>query len=430
MTEEGHKLGEVLRAAREAKGLDLARAERETKIRERYLAALESGDYRELPGAVYTRGFLRNYGAYLGLDPEYLIDLYRLETSTSPIERPTLPAPPRPLSTRRSRAFVVTPGALLAAILTLLVGGFVAWIGFEFVNFARTPELRITEPAGNVSAHPDLSITVRGVTAPNARVTVSNLHENPSVTADASGAFEVTVELVHGSNVMRLTATDPVTGRDSAVEERTILVVEDEPSPSPGAVELAVTEPAADAVVPPGPVTIGGTASPGTELQVTASIVTPPTPSFEVTSASGGPVELEPQPPAAPAPISVTVDAGGRFGGSLELPAGTWTVDVTADGGEGTSVPVTVAAGDRLTAVLEIVDGESYLVLEEDGAVIEELSGTIAPDGEVITLDAEESLRIRVGNAGAVRITIDGIELGLMGDDAQVVEWRVTRAEG
>jgi cytoskeleton protein RodZ len=126
VTEGVHKLGEVLRAAREAKGVDLVRVERDTKIRERYLSALERSEYRELPGAVYTKGFLRNYGAYLGLDPEYLIDLYRLESAAATGERPRAPAPPRPLAARRSRAFVVTPGAVVAAILTILVGGFVA----------------------------------------------------------------------------------------------------------------------------------------------------------------------------------------------------------------------------------------------------------------------------------------------------------------
>jgi cytoskeletal protein RodZ len=84
VTDEVHKLGEVLRAAREAKGVDLPRAERDTKIRERYLSALERGEYVELPGSVYTKGFLRNYGAYLGLDSEYLIDLYRLESVLAP----------------------------------------------------------------------------------------------------------------------------------------------------------------------------------------------------------------------------------------------------------------------------------------------------------------------------------------------------------
>ncbi len=62
-------LGEVLRLARERKGVDLYRAERDTKIRAKHLEALENGDYAELPGAVYTKGFLRNYAVYLGLDP-------------------------------------------------------------------------------------------------------------------------------------------------------------------------------------------------------------------------------------------------------------------------------------------------------------------------------------------------------------------------
>ena len=54
-------LPERLYAARERKGVDLYRAERDTKIRARYLAALERGEYGELQGDVYTKGFLRNY---------------------------------------------------------------------------------------------------------------------------------------------------------------------------------------------------------------------------------------------------------------------------------------------------------------------------------------------------------------------------------
>jgi cytoskeletal protein RodZ len=428
VTDEVHKLGEVLRAARESKGVDLPRVERETKIRERYLSALERGEYRELPGSVYTRGFLRNYGAYLGLDPEYLIDLYRLETSSSPVERPRMPSPPKPLATRRSRGFVVTPGVVVAAILTVLVGGFVAYLGFEFVNFARTPELRIIEPAGNISSHTEMTITVRGVTAPNASVTVSNLTENPTVIADAAGEFVVTVELLPGSNVMRLIAEDPVTGRSSEVEERTIVVVSDVPSPSPN-VGLAVSEPAVDATST-GAVAIRGTSTANTAVDVTATLVTPPEPTFEVTSASGAPIDVEIASPAAPEPLSLDADGNGAFAGELQLGAGAWDVTLASAAGERVTRRVTVAPGEELTATLEISGGESYLVLEEDGEVVDEVSGLVAPEGDVIDLSADETLRIRVGNAGAVRITINGIDIGLMGGDAEVVEWRVTRLEG
>lgn len=430
MTDEFHKLGEVLRAAREAKGVDLVRVERETKIRERYLAALESGDYRDLPGAVYTRGFLRNYGTYLGLDTDYLLDLYRLETHSTPsAPRAALPEPPRPIGSRPARAFVVTPGAIVAAVLVLLVGGFVAWIGFELVNFARTPELRITQPAGNVIGHTERTMVVRGVTVPNARITISNLPENPTITADASGEFEVTVQLLPGSNVMRLTATDPVTGRDSETVERTILVdVDASPAASPTG-EITLTAPVAGASLT-GPISVSGVAPAGTALEIRAQLVAASRPTFEVTTASGAPVTIEPADPAPPGPVTLTAAQDGAFEGSIDLAPGTWELVVRAGTGDPIVRQVVVLPSPGLTATLEIDGGESYLLLEEDGDLVEEVSGLNAQDGDVIELAADEALRIRVGNAGVVRITINGVSIGLMGDIAQVVEWRVTRSEG
>jgi cytoskeletal protein RodZ len=428
VTDEVHKLGEVLRAAREAKGVDIGRVERETKIRERYLSALERGDYGDLPGSVYTKGFLRNYGTYLGLDPEYLIDLYRLETSTPVTERPRMPVPPRPLATRGSRAFVVTPGVIAAAILTVLVGGFVAYLGYEIVNFARMPELRITEPAGNVNAWTELTITVRGTTAPNARVTVANLPENPTVLADASGDFVMTVGLRPGSNVMRLTARDPVTGRDSEVEERTVIVVS-QASPSP-AESLTASEPGDGATAAPGGVAVAGTAAPGAAIELGAELVTPPELAFTVTTASGAPVTLAPPPPPPPSPVSLTADSTGAFSGHLALAAGTWDLTIRADDAASITRRVTVEVASGLRAFLIVDGGESYIVLEEDGRPVEGQTGRIAADGERIGLGATGALRIRVGNAGAVRIAINGIALGRMGDDGEVVEWRVTRREG
>jgi transcriptional regulator with XRE-family HTH domain len=69
-------LGEMLRDAREARGASLAEAERDTKIRAKYLAALENDNPAGLPGPVYVRGFLRNYAHYLGIDPDQAVELF------------------------------------------------------------------------------------------------------------------------------------------------------------------------------------------------------------------------------------------------------------------------------------------------------------------------------------------------------------------
>jgi cytoskeletal protein RodZ len=431
VTGDVHKLGEVLRTAREGKGVDLARVERDTKIRERYLSALERGEYRDLPGAVYTKGFLRNYGAYLGLDTEYLIDLYRIESATAAGQHPARPAPPpRPLGVRRNRAFVVTPGAVVAAILTILVGGFVAYIGFEIVNFARTPELRITAPPGDVSGHTELEITVEGETEPNATVEISGLPENPTVVADAEGSFRVTVRLLPGSNVMQLEANDPATGRNSEIEQRTILVVTDVAgSPSAAPVALTLDQPEANATAR-GTVPVAGTAAPNAEVTVTATLARPPRPNFTITDGAGQPVPIEPADPAPPDPLALTADASGAFGGELELGPGRWRINVEAEGGEPISRRVDVTAGNRLRASVRLAGAPSYLEADEDGTPVEGVSGSIASAGDRFNLVANDEIRILAGNAGAIRLTINGIGIGAMGGDGAVVEWRITGAEG
>ncbi len=77
------QLGERLRMAREGQGIGLAQAAVETHILQRYIVALEEGDYQHLPGDVYARGFIRNYATYLGIQAEELIELYRRERGMS-----------------------------------------------------------------------------------------------------------------------------------------------------------------------------------------------------------------------------------------------------------------------------------------------------------------------------------------------------------
>jgi len=302
VSESLHKLGDVLRAAREAKGIDLARVERETKIRTRYLSALEHGDYAELPGAVYTKGFLRNYGTFLGLDPEYLVDLYHLETDGAVAKRPS-PGPPRPLRVRRARAFVVTPGAIAAAILTVAVVAFVGYLAYEFVTFARTPTLALTQPTGDVPRYHEMTYTIVGVTVPNATVTVDGPRLSQDVTADGEGQFHLKVSLVPGANLFTIVANDPVTHRDSVTKTVTIDVDLSSPSPSPGAaVAIAAPE---DGGSLSGPVTVKGTAPAGTAIHVEARLTTAADPGFTITSLSG-------QKVAVPAPKSgdvVSADA-------------------------------------------------------------------------------------------------------------------------
>ena len=425
--QELHKLGEVLRTAREAKGVDLARVERDTKIRARYLTALETGDYAELPGSVYTKGFLRNYAAYLGLDPEYLVDLYRLESAAPLTERPTVHAPPRPITTRRNRALVVTPGAIAAALLTVGVAAIIIYLVAEFVTFARTPDLVITDPAGPVT-HDQLEYTIVGTTEPNSRITIKGLRENPSVTADANGNFSIVVGLVPGSNVITLVANDPLTGRFSDEVSRTIMVGDGEASPTPGGGGVVTITSPAEGVTVRGAVAVAGTAPAGDRVVLTATLVDVAEPSIRIVSLSGDEVRIPRRDPVPPDPVRLTADEAGAFSASVALAPGTWDLSITPDGGvEPVVRRVVVAPAGGLHGTLRVRGGPSYLELDEDGDPKRGVSGRNVPAGTRVTLDASQSLRIRVGNAGAVELVINGIELGAMGDPGDVVEWRITR---
>jgi cytoskeleton protein RodZ len=77
-------LGETLRQARLDKGVSLADAARDTRIRRTYLEALETEDPAALPAPVYTRGFLRTYADYLGLNSQAMVDLYQPRARRDP----------------------------------------------------------------------------------------------------------------------------------------------------------------------------------------------------------------------------------------------------------------------------------------------------------------------------------------------------------
>jgi cytoskeleton protein RodZ len=96
--------GEELRREREIRGISLKEIADATKISKRFLEAIERNDHKTLPAPVFTRGFVREYARYLGLNAEEMVNRYnfaavgddRIEQSAH-LERLTTPqAPPLP----------------------------------------------------------------------------------------------------------------------------------------------------------------------------------------------------------------------------------------------------------------------------------------------------------------------------------------------
>ena len=72
------ELGNILREAREAKGLTLSEVQDKTRISTKFLTAMENGQYNLLPTPIHVRGYLRNYARFLDLDPVPLLERYEV----------------------------------------------------------------------------------------------------------------------------------------------------------------------------------------------------------------------------------------------------------------------------------------------------------------------------------------------------------------
>ena len=120
------EIGNSLREARVRRGLDFAQAELATKIRGKYLRALEEEQFDLLPAETYVKGFLRTYAEYLGLDGQLYVDEYNSRfvgggDDARAARRAAPLAAARSAGTGRQRDGVVLVVLAAIAILTVIV---------------------------------------------------------------------------------------------------------------------------------------------------------------------------------------------------------------------------------------------------------------------------------------------------------------------
>ncbi|HEU4449607.1 MAG TPA: RodZ domain-containing protein [Gaiellaceae bacterium] len=117
------EIGNSLREARLRQGLEFPRVEAETKIRGKYIRALEEERFEVLPGETYVKGFLRTYADYLGLDGQLYVDEFNSRFTT---EEEVMAAPATVRRRRRrpveSNLVVVALAGIVAVTVLLVVG--------------------------------------------------------------------------------------------------------------------------------------------------------------------------------------------------------------------------------------------------------------------------------------------------------------------
>jgi len=139
-------IGEVISEARRNRGKTIKDMERATKIRSKYLEAIENNKFDVLPGNVYAKGFIRSYATCLGLDPIPLIEQYKREYEEPPpkYEAKTIPITPPP--TRHSKRIAFATTLVLVFLLTI---GFFGWSSLKRKPLPRREKIPPTVEVKN-----------------------------------------------------------------------------------------------------------------------------------------------------------------------------------------------------------------------------------------------------------------------------------------
>lgn len=201
--------GEELRREREIRGISLKEIADATKISKRFLEALERNDHRTLPAPVFTRGFVREYSRYVGLNAEEMVNRYNFASAKDDrIEKPPQvekypQTPPRDISPKPPRKRGIPPvyarvdrNLIAALFIAVLLAGVAYWA----VQYRRAEQdvPSETPPVTTSAVIPPPLVPPKQVNDDSTLRLAVEVVENAWVVLEADGKTIVNAEMVRG----------------------------------------------------------------------------------------------------------------------------------------------------------------------------------------------------------------------------------------
>lgn len=194
----GATLGDRLKALRTESGVTIETLGHSLSINPKYLTAIEESRYRDLPGLVYARQFVRKYAAALSTDTDHVMKIFEQEYAIVAHARPSI----RPLLTQRVQTdFPWLRRHLRFIIAAIAVAIMATYIGSQAVKNFLPPILEVNEPSTDLSTT-STTIVVAGITDLNATVTIND----QDVQTAGNGTFHESIDLHTGLNTLKISA--------------------------------------------------------------------------------------------------------------------------------------------------------------------------------------------------------------------------------
>lgn len=225
--------GETLRQARAHKNVTLREAEAETRINRHYLAALEDEEFGVLPPPIYSRGIVRKYADYLGLDAGKVLDMHRELTGTPRDQSPINTTPTAMPRMWAPNFAIMAFGVVLTAIV--FAWGYSIWLSpadtLDALPTATTTTIASTESADEARPTPPAAPTAVATEEPVVTAGGDNQTGEAAaaetetyrtgigitVTADAYLTIEVDGQVVFDGTLAANQSTDMFVGTDFSI---------------------------------------------------------------------------------------------------------------------------------------------------------------------------------------------------------------------
>lgn len=201
--------GDIFKEARIQQGFTLPQIEKATKIRSKFLQALEADAYDRLPAAPYIQGFIKNYAEFLGLRSTTMLALFRRQFSQR--EKLKREVVEEPLTESKWR---LTPNKVIIAFVLLLVGVLFTYFYTQYRQLYEPPMLTVESPTDEAISKEE-TVAVFGFTDPDATLMVNG---EPLV-INEEGKFYKDIPLTIGNNTVVVEATTRI-GETTVVTRR------------------------------------------------------------------------------------------------------------------------------------------------------------------------------------------------------------------
>ncbi len=186
-------VGEILSEKRAELGYSLEQVEKEIKIRQHYLEAIEKNGFDSLPESTVVKGFIRNYAQYLDLPPENVLAVFRRDFRENEKGQIIPRGMVEPLS---EKGFYWTPKLTLILFFSILILGFTFFFLRQYLSFSSAPPLEVASPVeGQIYQQ---KIPVIGKTDKDATIKINGT----LVSITENGNFNEEIVLPQGENVV------------------------------------------------------------------------------------------------------------------------------------------------------------------------------------------------------------------------------------